>query len=780
MFLKKFYKNISLYLDKKNNQSVVNCGGVCSQNAVCEEGSCICIEGFIGNGMECEDKDECESGEHICGEHSKCKNIFGAYQCVCDPGFLATEDGCVDDNECEKETALCGKYSLKNETTDCINIIGSYECKCKNGYFGNPGTLEGCVDINECTSIENVCGQHSTCINKAGGFNCECDEGYEKIMSNSTSCIDMNECLHNPCHPAAKCTNLPGTFNCECNEGFIGNGVDCKETILYSPNNIENILQIEHIENDTKEITLIPNLIIFGNNYDKAYISSNGIISFGNKKISFQELDKNSIAIIPLYQIFNLKNSGNIYVKHLTSNESSSKSFISRSNYNIYQRFNDHNFHTDSMYIITFDNVINQLKTQPFTFQVIIASGNNKTYLTMLYEEIGTLDNSNNQAKAGIFNKGNFYQLTTNLLILKSNIKQPGKWIFRIDESIIIPCPIGSDETPFCTSTCKPGFFGINCLKKCNCADDIPCDYITGYCSNLKCNKGFMGPDCQIDIDECETGEHSCHKAAYCTNKIGSYQCHCPLDMIGDGISCEPINPCIETYGKNCSSNGICLTFKNEKPICNCLQGFTGNGFECLPITSLTSSILITTSKPKNTTILQGTLTKKLTPPPKITLSVNATLPLNVVDPNEVQLKSNLVTNGVPTSNNGKLQTLEPLAIPTIVSIKENTPINPRIIITSTFKPKISEEEAKVLLSGAKASEIEGTFNVLLFISTVVFAVIWIIVAIAVIATCCQRHSRSHRQKYDTTIMHNWSATTATQAAYTSPRNNNYSNFAYT
>lgn len=123
---------------------------------------------------------------------------------------------------------------------------------------------------------------------------------------------------------------------------------------------------------------------------------------------------------------------------------------------------------------------------------------------------------------------------------------------------------------------------------------------------------------------------------------------------------------------------------------------------------------------------------------------------------------------------------MEPLAIPKIVSIKPDNSIHPRIIITSTFKPKITEEDAKILLSGAKTSEMEGTFNVLLFISTVVFAVIWIIVAIAVIATCCQRHSRSHRQKYDTTIMHNWSATTATQAAYTSPRNNNYSNFTYT
>uniref|UniRef100_A0A0N5C2R8 EGF-like domain-containing protein n=1 Tax=Strongyloides papillosus TaxID=174720 RepID=A0A0N5C2R8_STREA len=747
-------------MGKKSKLNTSECIDTCSENAICEEGTCICLEGFIGDGIECQDKDECETGEHICGEHSKCKNIFGAYHCVCDPGFIATEEGCIDDNECEKETALCGKNSLKNQTTDCINIIGSYECKCKSGYFGNPGTVEGCLDINECTSIDNVCGEHSTCINKAGGFNCECDEGYEKLSSNSTTCVDMDECLHNPCHPAAKCTNLPGTFNCECNEGFIGNGVDCKETILYSSKNIKNILYVEHIENSINEISLIPNLMIFGKDYDKAYISSNGIISFGSKKNSFQELDKNSVAFIPLYQNFNLKNSGIITVNHLSSNDTSSKGFLSRSDYNIYQRYNDHHFHTQSLYIITFENVFNQLKTQPFTFQVIIASNINKTYLTMLYEEIGPLDNSNNQAKAGIFNKGNFYQLTTNLLITKSNVKQPGKWIFRIDQPSITSCPIGSDEPPFCMSTCKPGFFGENCSKKCNCADDIPCDYITGYCANLECNKGFMGPDCQIDVDECETGEHFCHKAAYCTNKIGSYQCHCPMDMIGDGIHCDPINPCFETYGKNCSTNGICVNFKNEKPTCNCLKGFIGNGFECTPL-------------PPSTTI-QSIITKKLTLPPKITISVNTTLPLNIIEPNEIQIKGNGVTS------EGKIQKLEPLGKPNNIFTESHSSINPKNIITTSFRPKISEQEAKILLDGTKNSDMDGTFNVLLFICTVVFAVIWMIVAIAIIATCCQRHSRSHRQKYDTTIMHNWSATTATQAAYTSPRNNNYANFAYT
>uniref|UniRef100_A0A0N4ZX93 EGF-like domain-containing protein n=1 Tax=Parastrongyloides trichosuri TaxID=131310 RepID=A0A0N4ZX93_PARTI len=751
-------KNIEEINDKE-------CKDTCSENGTCEDGVCECLEGFIGDGITCEDKDECITGEHICGDHSKCKNIFGAYHCVCDPGFLATEDGCADDNECLKETALCGEFSLKNETTDCINVIGSYECKCKNGFFGNPGTVEGCIDINECISLENVCGAHSKCINKPGGFNCECDEGYEKEFNNSTSCVDMNECLHNPCHSAAKCTNLPGTFNCECNEGFIGDGVECKETILYSINNINGVISLENINNSIKEITLQPKLTIFGNEYDKMFISSNGIISFGDKKDSFNELIKTSVAFIPLYQNFNFKEGGNIYIKKLSSNEESSKSFIQRSDYNIYQRYNDHLFKTENLYVITYENVMNQLNKEPFIFQVIIASGNNKTYLTMLYEEIGKLDYSTNRGKAGIFNKGEFYSLVGDVLISKSNIKQPGKWIFRVDEGKLSPCPIGSKEAPYCTLSCDEGFYGKDCKSKCNCADNIPCDTITGYCANLECNKGFMGPDCQVDVDECETGEHECHKAAYCTNKVGSYECHCPMDMTGDGIYCNAINPCYEVYGRNCSTHGTCINVKNTKPTCACLKGYIGNGFECV--------VPLTTKKEIESTTISNIFIKKLTTPPStLTFSVNTTIPINGNDINELQINGNAITNGVPIKIEEKTHTLIPLETTKVFS--------PKLIVTSTIKPKMTEKDAEILLGGVKASEMEGTFNVLLFICTIVFAIIWIVVAIAVIATCCQRHSRSHRQKYDTTVMHNWSATTATQAAYTSPRNNNYSSFAYT
>ena len=42
-----------------------------------------------------------------------------------------------------------------------------------------------------------------------------------------------------------------------------------------------------------------------------------------------------------------------------------------------------------------------------------------------------------------------------------------------------------------------------------------------------------------IDIDECETGIHACHKYASCTNTVGSYECSCEKGYVGDGRYCS-------------------------------------------------------------------------------------------------------------------------------------------------------------------------------------------------------------------------------------------------
>ena len=42
----------------------------------------------------------------------------------------------------------------------------------------------------------------------------------------------------------------------------------------------------------------------------------------------------------------------------------------------------------------------------------------------------------------------------------------------------------------------------------------------------------------EIDIDECSTSVHNCHKHSACNNNDGSFGCTCNSGYSGNGISC--------------------------------------------------------------------------------------------------------------------------------------------------------------------------------------------------------------------------------------------------
>jgi len=112
----------------------------CHQFATClksenEEGYiCICNKGFVGNGKDCIDLDECQFPDrYTCPEHSHCVNHEGGYECECDGGFEKADDdySCVDIDECQREIDECSPKA------NCTNTEGSYDCTCKEGYSGD-------------------------------------------------------------------------------------------------------------------------------------------------------------------------------------------------------------------------------------------------------------------------------------------------------------------------------------------------------------------------------------------------------------------------------------------------------------------------------------------------------------------------------------------------------------------------------------------------------------------------------------------------------------------
>ena len=64
-----------------------------------------------------------------------------------------------------------------------------------------------------------------------------------------------------------------------------------------------------------------------------------------------------------------------------------------------------------------------------------------------------------------------------------------------------------------------------------------------------------------LDIDECQTGQHSCNGTnGVCLNSVGAYHCACLsgyLDKLGDGSECTDIDECY--HGQVCGYKSKCV-----------------------------------------------------------------------------------------------------------------------------------------------------------------------------------------------------------------------------
>ena len=98
-----------------------------------------------------------------------------------------------------------------------------------------------------------------------------------------------------------------------------------------------------------------------------------------------------------------------------------------------------------------------------------------------------------------------------------------------------------------------------------------------------------------------------CGPNSICQVVSNQAQCGCQANMIGTAPNCRPEcllgsdcssslscinNRCVDPCPGTCASNAECRVI-NHSPTCNCLTGYTGNGFDlCQPIPAIGMSIL--------------------------------------------------------------------------------------------------------------------------------------------------------------------------------------------
>eukprot|EP00933_Yihiella_yeosuensis_P048548 TRINITY_DN447_c2_g1_i1.p1 TRINITY_DN447_c2_g1~~TRINITY_DN447_c2_g1_i1.p1 ORF type:complete len:1116 (-),score=225.21 TRINITY_DN447_c2_g1_i1:116-3463(-) len=165
---------------------------VCNSAATCTNthGSyhCKCPIGLAGDGLNCQDIDECQTGTHNCDDHATCTNGFGSFKCQCKNGYNGTgtkysggwpaKDGCWDNNECVLNTT----HTCKANGSYCVNTPGSFTCKCKAGYWGDG---LNCTDVDECTAKTHICHAGADCNNTDGSYTCKCRFGFMDKLPNT-------------------------------------------------------------------------------------------------------------------------------------------------------------------------------------------------------------------------------------------------------------------------------------------------------------------------------------------------------------------------------------------------------------------------------------------------------------------------------------------------------------------------------------------------------------------------------------------------------------------
>ncbi|XP_017318641.1 fibrillin-2 isoform X1 [Ictalurus punctatus] len=549
--------------------------------------TCVCLPGYNGDGLQCEDIDECTVGIHSCNIQALCKNTKGSYSCVCLNGYSGDGFQCVDINECQTGNGGCHTDAICTNTnggrtcqcksgfignglqcTDdnectrpgichwnafCTNIPGSYMCTCNSGYKGNGNYL--CLDTDECSETPGVCAAHlgfKGCINQPGTYKCLCSNGYR---SNGKSCEDINECADGICSTSSNCVNTPGSYQCTCKEGFVGNGITCVDVNECSGKNLCD-----------------PNALCINMLGSYECSCRSGFLGEGFQCTDINECKVNNVCPVGATCV-NTAGSfycdcGQGYIFNKTQcqdldecAEGSCSSYASCTN--LPGSFTCEclpGFVGDGLFCVDVNECAMSQKCPSYALCTNLPGSYNCSCMVgytgdglTLCSDIDEcrMNNGGCSAKAKCLNSmGSFSCLCpSGFNLVNSSMCQD------IDECQVLEKPCKAYEK--CSN--KEGSY------------------------DCSCQTGFTRPNTNAgcsDIDECLIYQ-ACHPNATCVNSVGYFMCTCKNGFSGNGTYCEDVNECAAEGA--CHPHALCHNIPGDFS-CQCQKGFEGNGFTCLDL----------------------------------------------------------------------------------------------------------------------------------------------------------------------------------------------------
>lgn len=199
----------------------------CDSHARCDNGNCICMDGWVGDGQTCTAKEEpvghsspCDSNP--CQNGGDCRDIGDSYQCLCQEGFSG--DNCElatgHSNPCEPNPCQNGGQCTTVDNKPYCTCPEQFEgefCENPKGGPGGVGPGPGGGGRPKSPCHPNPCMNGGSCTENGGGYDCTCTAQF-----NGPNC-EIDEC--EKCDVNALCIN----GHCKCKYGFYGNGYQCEK-----------------------------------------------------------------------------------------------------------------------------------------------------------------------------------------------------------------------------------------------------------------------------------------------------------------------------------------------------------------------------------------------------------------------------------------------------------------------------------------------------------------------------------------------------------------------
>ncbi|MFZ4580060.1 MAG: EGF domain-containing protein [Myxococcota bacterium] len=524
----------------------------CNSNALCINNGtlaplCVCKVGYSGDGLVCDDVNECVANNGGCDANAQCTNVPGSVTCACKAGFTGDGKVCTDVNECEVGNGGCSGNAT------CSNTSGGFTCSCLAGYTGD-GKI--CNDVDECASNNGGCDVNAACSNSAGGFSCACKTGFS---GDGKTCSDVNECAvgNGGCDVHATCANTVGSFGCACNAGFSGDGKTC----------------VDINECDSNNGGCDGNALC--TNAPGSFTCTCAVGYEGNGKtcVDVNECQSNNGGCDQDAQCTNTPGSSTCACKPGFSGDGKTCSDVNECSSN--------NGGCD----------LNATCTNGVgTFSCACKAGYIGDGKTCSDINECTTDNGGCDANASCTNLPGSSSCACN-----AGFGGDGKTCADVNE-----CADnngGCDANAACTNSvgsfscaCKAGYSGdgVSCVdvNECNvgnggCSANAQCTNAIGSFS-CACNPGYTGNGVTCaDVNECAVDNGGCSVLVTCTNTLGAFQCGaCPSGYTGDGVTCADINECADNNG-GCSGLTSCTNTPGSFLCGLCPSGYTGDGVTC-------------------------------------------------------------------------------------------------------------------------------------------------------------------------------------------------------